>query len=320
MQIGEIITRITNLAAVIGEEWLLRKRAWAEPFISERLFWYEELDRNIRILTVHLNIEKLVSCYRDSLRNQPQIQKTIFEIHGAALLASVATQFDLHVPRGDGSGRNFDVWALIAGHPVNAESKTRKDEFPFNLPPESDTTSDIPVYGGFRETMDPHDAMDLGIKLRKPIDGFHCIATPESTRIRQILLDGLGQLPANGYNFVLFGHIEGDRRNLEDALYGTEFMEQQVTRENKKVTFSWKRAPTGAFDKSPAGELFKGLNGVIWVRLMPFAPDGNVLGRAYKLYLNTCPPSLPNEITESLNVVLDQWTTINEKKSEQSKE
>ncbi len=267
-----------------------------------------------------MNIGKLVSCYRDSLRNRPQIQKTIFEIHGAAQLASVATKIDLHIPLVDGSGRNYDISAEIGGYPVNAEFKTRKDQFPFNLPREPDPASDIPVYGGVRETMDPHDATDLGIDLSKPVDGLHHIATPESTKIRQILLDGLGQLPVTGYNFVIFGHIEGDRRNLEDALYGTEFMEQQVNRENKKVIFSWKRAPTGAFDRGSAGEPFRGVNGVLWVRLMPFAPDGDVLGRAYKLYLNPCSTSLPNEVTESLNTVIDQWTTMKEEKSEESNE
>lgn len=320
MKIKEIITWIPNFAALIGEEWLRRKRDSAEEFISDRLPWYEQLDRDIGILTGHLNIGKLVSCYRDSLRNQPQIQKTIFEIHGAALLASVATKIDLHIPLGDGSGRNYDIGAEIGGYPVNAESKTRKDQFPFNLPPEPDSTSEIPVYGGFREIMDPHNAADLGIECRKPVDGFHYIANPESTVIRQILLDGLGQLPTTGNNFIIFGHIEGDRHNLEDALYGAEFVERQANRETKKVTFSLKRGSTGAFDKGPAGEPFRGVNGVLWVRLMPFAPDGDVLGRAYKLYLNPCSTPLPNEVTESLNMVIDHWTTMEEKKSEENNE
>ena len=314
MGIEEILARIPDLAPVIGEEWLYRKRDWAEPFISERLFWYEELDRDIRILSAHLNIEKLVSCYRDSLRNQPQIQKTIFEIHGAALLASVATQIDLHILRGDGSGRNYDVWAMVGGHPINVESKTRKDQFPFNFPAEPDPETKIPVYGGYRATMDPHDAEDLRIKSNL-IDFSNHIATPESTVIRQILFEGLGQLPPTGYNLIIFGHIEGNRRNLKDALYGTEFIERQESRE--KVRFSLKRAPTGAFDKGPAGEPFRGLNGVLWVRLMPFAPDGDVLGRAYKLYLNPCSTPLPNEVTKSLNAVIDQWTTLKEKTSKE---
>jgi hypothetical protein len=318
MKIEEIITSMPDFAALIGEEWLSRKRNWAEEFIGERLPWYEQLDRDIGILSKYLDNEKLVSCYRDSLRNQPQIQKTIFEIHGAALMASVAAKIDLHVPLVDGSGRNYDIWAEIGGYPVNAEFKTRKDEFPFNLPREPGPASDIP--GGVRETMDPHDAADLGINLRKPVDGLHHISTPESTRIRQILLDGLGQLPVTGYNFVIFGHIEGDRRNLKDALYGTELIERRVDRENRKVIFRWKRAPTGAFDRGSAGEPFRGINGVLWIRLMPFAPDGDVLGRAYKLYLNPCSTSLPEKVKESLNAAIDQWTTMREEKLEESNE
>ena len=297
-----------SFAAVIGEEWLYRNHDWVEEFMSCRFPWFEQLDKDIGILSGCLNIEKLISCYRGFLRNQSQIQKIIFEIHGAALLASAATQIDLHIPRGDGSGRNFDIWAKIGGFPVNAESKTRKDQFPFNLPS-----------GGFRDMMDPHDAADLGIERRNPVDGFPYITTPESTVIRQILLDGLGQLPATGYNLIIFGHIEGDRRNLEDALYGTEFIEQRIDRENKKVTFSCKWAPTGAFDKGSPGDLFRSANGVLWIRLMPLAPDSDVLGRAYKLYLNPCSTPLPNEVTELLNTVIKQWTTVKEE-SEESNE
>ena len=145
-RLEEIINHLPNVSALTGLEWLHRKRDWAEEFIGDRLPWYEQLENDITVLKGHLNIQKLASCYRDGLRNQFQIQKTIFEIHGAALLTSAATQIDLHVPRGDGSGRNFDIWARVGGYPVNGEFKTRKDQFPFNVPPEPDLTSKIPVY------------------------------------------------------------------------------------------------------------------------------------------------------------------------------
>lgn len=320
MIIEELITHLPNFSAVIGERWLCQKCDWGEDFISDCLPWYEQLENDIGILKGHLNIQKIASCYRASLRDQSQTEEAIFEIHGAAFFSSVATEIDLHVPRGDGSGSNFDIWAKVKGYSINAECKTRTDQPLLKFPAEPDPESGLPVYVADRETMDPHDANDLGIELARPVDVLHHIAIPESTVIRQILLEGLGQLPSTGYNLFIFGHRRGDRRNLERALYGTEFAQRQMDPKTKRVTFPLKLAPTGAFDRGPAGEPFKGLNGVLWVRLMPLWLGDNSIGRAYKLYLNPCSTPLPNEVTESLNVVIDHWTTMKEEKSEESNE
>lgn len=306
MKIEEIISRMPKLVAVIGEEWLHRERNWVGSFVIPRILWFKQIEKDLDILNRHLNTNKLVSCYRDSLRNKPQIARTIFEIHGAALLATIATRLDLHVPKGGGTERAFDIWAEIHGFSINAECKTRKDEFPFNLPLQSDNISEIPIYGGSRGTMDPHDASELGIEMKKPINASGHIVTPESTVIRQLLLEALEQLPSIGHNLIMFGHIEGDRYDLENALYGTEVIQQQINQVTKEITFSLRRAPTGAFDRGAAGELFKSLNGLIWVRLWP---DGDALGRAYKFYQNPNSMPLPNEINESLNTVINRWAT-----------
>lgn len=310
MNVERIIDRLPILAAVVGEKWLCQKREWAESFITQRLSWYDRLEIDLHILTSYLDIKRLTSCYRKSLRDPRQIQKIIFEIHGAALLASIATQIFLHVPRKDGSNKNFDVWAEIQGCYISAESKTRKDEFPFKLSPEMDNTSGgIPVYGGTRATMDIHHAVDLGIEVKQPDIGSQYIAMPESTVIQQGLLEGLGQLPSSGYNLIIFGHIEGDRYHLENALFGTDYIEQRINRNTKGVAFAKKRASTGAFNAGPSGEAFKSLNGVIWIRLWR---DGNTLGRAYKLYVNPYSIPLPDDVIEALNAVMKQWATWTE--------
>jgi len=314
MTLEQIVARLSTVAAVIGEAWLGAEKSWAEEFIPPRLRWYQQLDADLAILEARVGLPKLISCYRGPLRDKQATQKAIYEIHGAALLAKAAARVDLHVPRGDGSGKDFDVWAEIQGYAINAESKSRKDEFPFNLPPESQEAPGITEYAGVRETIDPHDAVDLGIKTQPPADGLQYIETPESTVIRQGLLAGLEQLPASGCNLLIFGHIEGDRRNLEDALFGTEVFQFIRDHQTKKARPVWVRTPTGAFSEGPVGEPFAALSGVLWVRLLP---HGDSLGRAYRFYPNRrALVPLPKDVVSSLEDVMNKSATPIENKED----
>ncbi len=305
MAIEEVIRQLPMVAAVMGEEWLLQNREWAEGFIiGPRLAWYGQLDGDLVALGGHVALEKLISCYRASLRDKAQIQKTIFEVHGAALLAAAATRVELHVPRGDGSGKNFDVRAEIRGRPVNAECKTRKDEFPFNVPPDLEGPRGVTYHAAVRATMDPHDAAALGMQTGQRDPGFHYINTPESTVIRQLLLEGLQQLPHSGCNLLLFGHIEGDRYCLEEALLGSEFLGARRDRETGRCDFIPDRAPTGAFSTGPAGDPFQSLSGVLWIRLWPHV---GILGRSYRLYENPrASLALPGQVVDAIKGLIEE--------------
>ncbi|GEM_PF-5945735 len=309
MALEEIISRLPKLAALMGDAWLRKRRCWAETFITPRLPWYEQLERDLAILEAHVNFQKLIACYRVSLRDKRQVQKTMYEVHGATLLANAATRVDLHVLPRPGSKSNFDVWAEIRGYPVNAESKTRKDEFPFNLPSESKDSTGITSYMGCRPTLDPHDAVDLGLDFKSQAADSHYIDidTPESTVIRQLLLDGLSQLPDQGCNVIIFGHIEGHRIDFEEALWGTELVRYRCSRVTEKATPVPLRAPTGAYSRGEAGVSFQSLSGVLWVSMWR---DGDVLGRAYKLYLNpNARLPLPSDVIEALDSGMRQWAT-----------
>jgi hypothetical protein len=253
----------------------------------------------------------LIACYRDLLRNQKQFLHTLYEIHGAALFGVAAAQLELHVPRGDGSGRNFDLRAEIRGHPVNADSKTRKDEFPFNLPPDPEDPTGTTSRAGRRATIDPHDAAELGFASEPRAHDLHHIATPESTVIRQLLLDGLLQLPEGGCNVIILGHLAGDRAQLERALWGMEVAEFARNLETKEVTSQWFRPPLGAFSPGEKGEPFRPLSAVLWVRLwVPLFESEAGLGRAYKLYRNPNPQvPLPEDVTQALESVMRGWAT-----------
>lgn len=162
----------------------------------------------------------------------------------------------------------------------------------------------ITGYAGVRETLDPHEAVDLGIKTDPPAEGVQYIDTPESTIIRQGLLAGLEQLPVSGFNLIIFGHIEGNRRNLEDALFGIGILQLIPDPQMKKARPVWARTPTDAFREGPVGEPFAALSGVLWVSLMP---HGDSLGRPYRLYLNRrALVPLPKDVVSSVEDVMNK--------------
>src|SRR5713101_3173651 len=114
MAIEWIMDQLSKPTDIMGVKWLHENQRWAELFIMRRRPWYEQLERDLTtLLGAKVTPNKLISCYRDMLRDKPQILSTIFEIHGASLLATAATQVVLHVPRGNGSEENFDVQAKI---------------------------------------------------------------------------------------------------------------------------------------------------------------------------------------------------------------
>ena len=134
MAVSELNKRLPNVIIVLGDTWLDKNRGWIRKFISSRIKWYEQTEADLGLLKMRIDLGRLISCYRTLLRDRPNIQKGMYEIHGVAFLSAIADRVDLHVPRSDSSRRNFDVRVEIEGHTVNADSKTRKDEFPFNLP------------------------------------------------------------------------------------------------------------------------------------------------------------------------------------------
>jgi hypothetical protein len=236
------------------------------------------------------------------LRDRDQVVQTIYEIHAAALLAEVATGFDVHVPRALGSAVNYDVAAEIAGTWVHADSKTRRDEFPFNLPRRSEGPEGITGYFGSRATVDPLEAPYLGIGPdRHQGDPYHK-ATPEGSVVRDLMAQGLVQLPASGVKLVILGQIAGRQDHLERALYGPEIVDVHP---DPAVPAEWRRAPTGAFGPGEAGKAFVGLSGVMWTRLWRW--DGP-LGRAYRLYENpNAREPMPPDVSAALRGVMARW-------------
>jgi hypothetical protein len=289
------------LADVLGPARERTESTWMLEFIESRIPWYRLLDRDLSALVLAgVTIRKLAECYRDSLFNRPEIQKVMFEVHGAALLAEVASEIDLHVLRGDGTNRNFDVLAIIEGTAVNADVKTRKDEFPFNLPEIHGEEKGL--HGGSRATLDRHDAAALGPANWQANNGPHHNPHPESTVIRQVLGTALAQMPEHGCNVVLFGQIEGNHQNLVDALLGTEYIEFVKDVKTNKSFQRVRRMQTGAFTAPDSAEMFGALSGVLWYRLWR---DDNCIRGSYRGHRN---PNANVPFPESVRDILDGYS------------
>jgi hypothetical protein len=277
----------------------------AERF-APMLAWYQQLEKDLELLERRLNRQMLISCYRDALRDEYSFVSTLYEIHGAALLSAEATAVYLHVPLGT-NRKNFDVRVRILRHVINADCKTRKDDFPFNIRRREGGADGITGHYGARATIDPHDAENLGLESRQPAGDVDFRPIPESTVIRQILSETRSQLPENGRNLILFGQVEGDRMHLERALYGAEIGVIERNLETKEVRFGWSLSATGAFGAGLEGEPFQWLSGILWYRLWKLA---DTFGRAYELYLN--PNALipiPSKVVSKLKQTMESWQT-----------
>ena len=110
---------------VFGVSWL--QKQW--PTVEEQLRWYRpwitQAEKDLTLLESLLPPSKIIPAYRSSLRDISQFLQIAYEIHGAALLASIASEIELHVPMGDESNKNFDVRAQIHGVAIQADAKTR---------------------------------------------------------------------------------------------------------------------------------------------------------------------------------------------------
>ena len=308
MSVAQIVAQFPTYSSVVSPNWLEKESDWIVVYISDRMLWFRELEADLVALVKNgVPLQRLASCYRDSLRNRTEVQKAIYEVHGAAMLSALARRTELHVPRGDGSNRNFDVLVEIDGAIINADSKTRKDEFPFNASRIEEKVGAI--FGGSRATMDPHDAADLGFPVQKGGHGPGHKATPESTVIRQILLDGIGQLPIQGCNLILFGQIDGNLDNLIDALFGTEYFEDRRDVTTGKFSGRIVRAKNGAFSGGDDDQAFRALSGVLWIRLWQ---DGGALRKTYRGFQN---PSALTAVPEKVAIVLKALIESSEKES-----
>jgi len=304
--VENLVIPLPLVTTIIGEAWLSQNPYWTEEFIPAMLPWYDQLEKDLSLLERNTNREVLISCYRTSLRDENSVIASMYEIHGAALLSAIATTVDIHVPRGDSTGKNFDVRVEIRGNVVNADCKTREDNFPFNVP-RSEDPDGISAHYGARATIDPHDAADLSLAAKRPEGDVDYRPVPESTVIRQIFSDTFSQLPEGGCNLILFGQLEGDRMHMERALFGAEMGVVERNLETREAQFSWVRSPTGAFSNGPEGEPFRWLSGVLWFRIWKL---GDCFGRVYYLYLNpNSSVPIPASVVSELAGIIDHWKT-----------
>jgi hypothetical protein len=298
MTVDEIISVFPAVTSVVGETWLRRKQSWAEEYISDRLKWYEQLETDLGKIEPQVGRQSLTKCYRSLLRDKKSTWTTLYEIHGISLLAEISSKLELHVARGDSSSKNFDARANIKETPVNVECKTRKDEFPFNLPATLEGPERIPVHSGSRATLDPHDAAHFGLAFDYPEDDRLFRPIPASIEVRQTLLEGLAQLPASGCNLILLGEL-GFRADIEKALFGAEIFHFKAHIAARTVDAVRTRVPTGAFCSGLAGEPFRQLSAVLCFQLFSLHDP------EYKLYLNPNATSqLPDVVVTSLRNVI----------------
>jgi hypothetical protein len=290
----ELMRRFPVLTEVVGRSWLPAIAARFKAQRGPRPEWYEQTDRDLQLLRTKVSMHELLACYKTMLRNHDRFLDAVYEIHGAALLASVADHVELHVSPAANSRRDFDVRAEIAGVVINADCKTRLDSFPVR----PDFKDPEGSYSGSRAALDPYDADAMGLSRDTGSSGGRHISIPESTVIRQLIEKALAQLPDDGINVVLFGQIRGDRQHLERALFRgapiADFIVNNLTRE--VVGTENRGVGTTVFSDSR----FVRLSAVVWMHIDTLPSP---IGLHYKFYAN---PSAATPITPAAAQAIQQ--------------
>jgi len=259
---------------------------------------YEQLEIDLKPIEALVGRQSLSKTYRSLLRDQNSFWNILHEIHGISLVGKLSSALELTVSLGGSSNKDFDARANILGTSVNMECTTRKDEFPFNLPPTKAPNTNIPVYSGSRAILDPHDARKLGIAYESENRNRSHIAVPEATVVRQILIEELSQLSQTGINLILVGQISGSHEDLETALFGPIVVDF-VANSKMEVESTTTQLPHGAYDAGVNGDPFRSISGVLWFKLF------SITGPKYKLYPNPNASSpLPREVIACLESVV----------------
>ncbi len=289
---------------LVGPSWLANYPTSPGGQTAQRPCHYVQLEADLCLLRNLVGEERLIECYRDKLRcvDPCQVLQAMHEIHGVTLLGQAASKLTLHVLRGDGSKHNFDAQAVIEGCEVNADVKTRRDEFPFTSQA-TDEVEDTGVPIHWRPTVDEHETEDYGLRS-SPNTEPPVSRTPENKNIRDLLLGAVKrQLPVNGINVVLLGHTHGDRQDLEFALEGAPVLRTRRGHDPKIRLSQWGHLSTGAFTGSEESSEFRAVSAVLWFRLMEW--DGQLF-RGYKLYVHEAANDvMPGVVVESLRRVLE---------------
>lgn len=289
-----------TLVQILGESWIIETPEW-EQFLAQHWFWFQQLNRDLELLTTRIAMARLVECYRSALQvqNLRRVADLLYEIHGIALLSKSATEIELHVPIRQSTGRRFHVRVVIQGTVINAHSMT-------HLCLLGQRTS-----FGIRESRaDPlaasaNGSMNSSTGLNTPTDQLPGWTLPESAKIRERLGACVEcRLPSSGCNLILFGHEERGRSNLERALYGAEMCHTRWDRNNHKLLVEWGREQTGAFRARE--KRFRALSAVLAVHVAVAPPR---LSRSYKLYLNQYASArLPPGVIETITKIMKTET------------
>ena len=88
MLVNEIILVFPLITSVVGEKWL-HGNLWCEDYISLRLKWYEQLERNLGSLNSRVGLQSLRKCYGSMLRDKKSIWTTLYEINGISLMGKL---------------------------------------------------------------------------------------------------------------------------------------------------------------------------------------------------------------------------------------
>lgn len=212
--------------------------------------WFEQCEKDLKIINRLVKYDKLKSEYRNCLRDKSNCLSTLYEIRFIALIAEKAKNIEIH-PKTPNKNGTYDLKANINENIISIEIKLKKDTIFERTKPNENG-----IYSESRATVDEK-------YVNFPINKQYDNSIPKSTEIRELIENAFQQLPFDGINFVAIGDADmtSDIIDFEDALFGDSYIES--TTNNKIERSVEKRTPSGIF----YFEQFNTLSGAIWFHI-----------------------------------------------------
>ncbi len=262
---------------------------------------FHQAESDLHYLNRRLHVQTLRHAYKHQLQDKSQFIQTVYEIYTAALLACVSDDIKLHVP---GKGRkNCDFFIKVRGCEIYGDVKTRHDQLPFNTSPKRDASGET-LYMASRATVDPHIAEGTP---HRALDNV----IPESTELRQRIVQALEQLPDAHPNLVVLGLVdkfaafETTQQILEAVILGDcrdRFFHDRFGRSQHIA----EKLGNGVFDDPVYGDQ---ITSIAWVCLK--RSRQGLIRRSGIFFNSNAKHNLPEDVTKALEQTFDREKILN---------
>jgi predicted nucleotidyltransferase len=270
-------TRFPRVAGLIGDRNVAGRIQELERFGPELI---QQIDQDLEFLAHHLPEQRVSAAYRGLLRNPDRLRDALYEIHAAAMFATVASEVTLAPRVGP---RKADVMCVIEASRIFVEVTTLVEKWP---PPSRLDRIEWYERASVERSFDPTPRPD-DLTYRD---------TPASKVLRDRIEEEARQLPDGDPGLVVLGAPHAGEADIEAALFGDDHY------------FKPERYPNGLFTVSDDAGGASRVSAFVWLKLVGAWSGVRVHARMFVNPLAAHP--LPSGVASALRKTFDRRAVL----------